>query len=132
MQNVFSNLGMCWKHDSVLWLITRPVFGTNMDFPLKYIEKDRPKKRMRQRKKKAKPTHNKNEHHTASSSERTCSMGESVSHSIIIPPAAPCVFPASFSLVSVLWNLNFDNCSMSSFDAPSCFFLIPNKWEKRH
>lgn len=27
--------------------------------------------------------------HTASSSERTCSMGESVPHSVIIPPKGP-------------------------------------------
>jgi hypothetical protein len=59
--------------------------------------------------------------HTASSSERTCSMGESVPHSVIIPPKGPCTSPASFSLLAILRNLNFDNCSMSSFVAPSCF-----------
>ena len=70
------------------------------------------------------------EDNTASSSARTCSLGESDWHSVIIPPTGPWVFPASFSLFSILRNLNLDNCSMSSFDAPSCF-LYPHRERER-
>lgn len=58
---------------------------------------------------------------TASSPERTCSIGESVPHSVIIPPKHPCSSPESLSISPSLRNLNFASWSMSSLDAPSCF-----------
>ncbi len=69
---------------------------------------------------------------TASSSERTCSTGESVPHSVIIPPRGPCASAASFSLSPILRNLNFGSWSMSSLDAPSCFNRLYKKLKKNN
>lgn len=57
---------------------------------------------------------------TASSRGKTCSVGVSVSHSVIIPPKDSWISPLTFSKSPILRNLYFGNLSTSSFVAPSC------------
>lgn len=57
---------------------------------------------------------------TASSWERTCSVGVSVSHSVIIPPKDSWISPLTFPKSDILRNLYFGKWSISSLVAPSC------------
>lgn len=70
---------------------------------------------------------------TASSWRITCSMGVSVSHSVIIPPKDSWISPLSFSDSPILLNLYFGSLSMSSLVAPSCYHIeITVKLRKEH
>ena len=60
---------------------------------------------------------------TASSWGITCSMGVSVSHSVIIPPKDSWISPLSFSDSPILRNLYFGSLSISSLVAPSCYHI---------
>lgn len=75
--------------------------------------------------------------HSASSSGRTCSMGVSVSHSVITPPNDSWISPFCFSNSPSLRNLYLVNLSTSSLVAPSylnkkaILRRYPDSWCKR-